>query len=185
MNDWKKFGESPEKQSKCYGPFKDTYGGAPGKGCNQCGVMGNSEIEAAQCESYFDEQTKSDVAYCSSQGADGYTDAGIWISWQSVESNQAVVDYGASVGVAGFFTFDTSMDSVTEKFKFHKAIKERMDNPQPTPTPRPTPTPTPVPTPTPSPSPGDSYKCVSNACVAAEGGVSQSICDAVCGSELV
>merc|ERR1712048_695233 len=61
MNDWQKFGESPEKQSKCYGPFKDTYGGAPGKGCNQCGVMMNSEIEAAQCENYFDEQTKSSL----------------------------------------------------------------------------------------------------------------------------
>jgi len=174
MNDWKKFGESPEKQSKCYGPFKDTYGGAPGKGCNQCGVMMNSEIEAAQCENYFDEQTKSDVAYCSSQGADGYTDAGIWISWQSVESNQAVVDYGASVGVAGFFTFDTSMDSTTDKYKFHKAIKERMDNPQPTPTPAPTPTPPP------SPGPVDAYKCVSNACVAAEGGVSLETCAAIC-----
>jgi len=43
--------------------------------------MMNSEIEIAQCENYVDEQTKSDAAYCSSQGADGYIDAEIRISW--------------------------------------------------------------------------------------------------------
>jgi len=46
----------------------------------------------------------------------------------------------------------------------------------------PAPTPTPVPTPTPTPSPADSYKCKSNQCVSAVGGVSKTICDAVCGT---
>lgn len=168
MSDWKKFGESPEKQSKCFGPFKDTYGGAPGKGCQQCGVMMNTEIEAAECENYFDNKTQSDIAYCTSSGADQYTAAGIWITWQSVASNQAVVDYGKSLGVAGFFTFDATMDG---KYKYHKAIRERMNNPHPTP----------APTPTPGPKPA-SFKCVDNACVAAEGGVPESICESVCGS---
>jgi len=80
MSGWKKFGESPEKQSSVV-RIKDTYGGASGKVCNQCEVMMNSEIEIAQCENYVDEQTKSDAAYCSSQGADGYIDAEIRISW--------------------------------------------------------------------------------------------------------
>merc|ERR1711918_244308 len=52
--------------------------------------------------------------------------------------------------------------------------KERMANPQPTPTPAPTPTPPP------SPGPVDAYKCISNACVAAEGGVSLDTCAAIC-----
>merc|ERR1712084_176558 len=91
----------------------------------------NSEIEAAigqsnGCENYFDETTQSDIAYCASEGADGYTESGVWISWQSVKSNEAVVDYGRNLGVAGFFTFDTSMDSHREKYKFHKAIEARM-----------------------------------------------------------
>ena len=210
MSDWQKFGETPEMQSKCFGPFKDTYGGAPGKGCQQCGVMMNSEIEAAigqgnGCDNYFDQQTQSDIAYCASGGADGYTEAGVWISWQGVQANEAVVDYGRSLGVGGFFTFDTSMDSQKEKYKFHKAIEARMNGPAPTPTP----------TPTPSPSPGNlfkcingqcegghstgvdesicrqictppaNYKCVNNACVQDASGVAKEICEAVCGSSFV
>merc|ERR1712150_20999 len=51
--------------------------------------------------------------------------------------------------------------------------------------PSPVPRPTPVPTPTPAPAPmpvEDSYKCVSNQCVSAAGGVSKAICQAVCGT---
>jgi len=173
MTDWQKFGQDPEKQSKCFGPFKDTYGAAPGKGCSQCGVMMISEIEAAACDNYYDQQTESDIAYCSSAGADGYTDAGVFVTYNGVKSNEAIVDYGKSLGVGGFFTFDTSMDSVTEKYKVHKAIKARMAAPSPPPSPRP-------PTPTPAPSPVDSYKCFNNACVASEGGVSQSVCESIC-----
>merc|ERR1712048_596798 len=98
--------------------------------------------------------------YCSSEGADGYTESGTFITWNGVRSNEVIVDYGKSLGVAGFFTFDTSMDSVTEKYKVHKAIAARMA----------------------APTPADSYKCVSNACVAQEGGVSKSVCESICGS---
>jgi len=215
MTDWQKFGGDPEKQSKCFGPFKDTYGGAPGKGCSQCGVMMISEIEAAACDNYYDKQTESDIAYCSSAGADGYTDAGVFITYNGVKSNEAIVDYGKSLGVGGFFTFDTSMDSVKEKFKVHKAIAARMAAPSPAPSPRPpTPAPSPVPEPTPAPSPSGTYrcvngectsgsggvdlntcqalctppstfKCVNNQCVAKAGGVAENICDAVCGSSVV
>merc|ERR1712071_92393 len=118
------------------------------------------------------------IAYCSSAGADGYTDAGVFITYNGVKSNEAIVDYGKSLGAGGFFTFDTSMDSVTEKFKVHKAIAARMAAPSPPPSPRP-------PTPTPAPSPVDSYKCIGDACVAHDGGVSLSICEAVCDSSLV
>merc|ERR1712166_1555268 len=174
MSDWQKFGEDPEIQGECFGPFKQTYGGAPGQGCSQCGVMMNSEIEAAigdgnGCDNYFDEVTQSDIAYCSSKGADGYTEEGVWVSWQSVKSNEAVVDYGKSLGVGGFFTFDTSMDSVKEKFKFHKAIEARMSGPSPTPTPSPT------------PSPSDSFRCTDNQCVASSGGLPLETCNALCG----
>ena len=45
----------------------------------------NSEIEAAVgdgngCDNYYDKQAESDIAYCSSIGADGYTEAGICIA---------------------------------------------------------------------------------------------------------
>jgi len=173
LDNWQVMGGPSQKQGKCFGPFKDTYGAKPGKGCNQCGVMMFSEIEAAACESHFDEVTQSDIAYCSQAGQDGYTEAGTWITYQSVKANEAAVDYGRSLGLGGFFTFDTSMDSVKEKYKLHKAIEARMSGP--------TPAPTPVPTPSPSPSPSGKFKCVSNQCVSSSsGGVSKDICDAIC-----
>merc|ERR1712048_555965 len=100
--------------------------------------------------------TQSDVAYCSQAGQDGYTEAGTWITYHSVKANEAAVDYGRSLGLAGFFTFDTSMDSIKEKYKLHKAIEARMSGPVPSPTP------TPTPTPSPSPSPSGKFRCVSN-----------------------
>merc|ERR1712019_6310 len=39
LDNWQVMGGPSQKQSKCFGPFKDTYGAKPGKGCNQCGVM--------------------------------------------------------------------------------------------------------------------------------------------------
>lgn len=47
----------------------------------------------------------------------------------------------------------------------------------------PSPTP-PAPTPAPTPS-GDSFKCVSNQCVAGAGGVPKATCEAICGSAVV
>jgi len=209
MDNWQEFGAKGEVQGKCCGDLKSTYGAAPGKACAQCGVMMYSEIEAAigdsnACETTYDKDTESDVAYCASEGADGYTAAGVWITYQGQQANEAVVDYVKKLGLGGVFTFDTSMDSLSPKYKLHQAISDRMQGP--------TPTPTPSPSPSPSPSSGfkctnnmctasaiggvdldtcnsicgdGTFKCVANQCVAASGGVSKDICGAVCGGETV
>lgn len=162
FSDWQKFGAPAEKQGSCYGPFKETYGAAPGKGSRACGIMMLSEIEAAigsgngGCETYHDTATQSDIAYCTSTGADQYTAAGTWITYQGQESTEAVVDYGKKLGLGGFFTFDTSMDSVSPKFKVHNAILKRMAGDAPAPTPGPTPPSPPSPTPPAPPGPGPS-----------------------------
>merc|ERR1712087_492953 len=77
------------------------------------------------------------------------------ITYQGQESTEAVVDYGKKLGLGGFFTFDTSMDSLSPKFKLHHAIVARMAGKTPTPAPGPIPpTPTPPgPRPAPTPSP--------------------------------
>ena len=172
LDSWQQFGQTAEIQGKCCGPFKNTYGAAPGNACQQCGVMMYSEILAAigsgnGCETFHDEATVSDIAYCATAGADGYTSAGTWITYQGEESNMALIDYMKSMKLAGAFTFDTSMDLLSPKFQLHKAISDRMAG---------TPTPT-----TPGPAPTDSYRCVGGACVAAAGGVSKSTCESICG----
>ena len=70
-----------------------------------------SEIEAAiagGCETSHDAVTVSDIAYCKNTG--------IWIAYQGQESIEAVVNYGKQLGLAGYFAWDTSMDSVTSKY---------------------------------------------------------------------
>merc|ERR1711907_848788 len=121
-----------------------------------------SEIQAANCEDYHDPTTVSDIAYCRSAGSDGNTEAGTWISYQGQASTEAVVDYGKALGLGGYFTFDTSMDSTTEKYKLHKAIKARMGG-----------------SPGPSP-PASSYKCVGGQCVTSEGGIDKVTCESMC-----
>jgi len=161
FDDWQTFGADPDMQGSCYGPFKDTYGGAPGAGSRQCGTLMLSEIEAAidgGCETFHEPVTQTDIAYCKSGVQPA---AGTWITYQGQETTEAVVDYGKKLGVGGFFTWDTSMDSLNPKYKLHNAIVNRMagDTPSPTPSPSPpapspSPSPTPpVPTPTPPPAP--------------------------------
>merc|ERR1712157_274267 len=100
-----------------------------------------------------------------------------------VKANEAAVDWGRSLGLGGFFTFDTSMDSTKEKYKFHKAIEARMSGPvPPSPTPQP-PAPTPKPPPTPAPTPVDAYRCTNNQCVADSAGVPLETCNALCGGD--
>merc|ERR1712025_1238380 len=63
-DDWKTWGGVAEVQGECCGPFKATYGAKFGKGCQQCGTMMYSEVEAAQPQDkYHDSVTKSDIAY--------------------------------------------------------------------------------------------------------------------------
>lgn len=180
MSDWQKFGGQGSVQGQCCGPFKSTYGGKPGQGCSQCGVMMYSEILAAGCETQYDDETKSDIAYCSSAGKDGYTEAGTWITYNGKKSIHEITAYAMEKGLAGVFVFDTSMDSIAgtngESFELMNQIADDLAGGSPAPSPSPTPSPTP----SPSPSPASTYKCVSGQCVAAAGGIDKATCDAVC-----
>lgn len=178
LDNWQIFGQKGDVQGKCCGPFKNTYGAAPGKACSQCGVMMYSEIQAALgdgngCTTFHDADTASDIAYCASEGSDSYTAAGTWITYQGIDANNALVDYVKSLGLAGVFTFDTSMDTLSPKYQAHKAISARLAGP--------TPAPSPVP-PTPSPVPSGKYRCSSNQCVpSTDSGVDLGTCNAICG----
>jgi chitinase len=113
-DDWKTWGGEAKVQGECCGPFKATYGGKFGKGCQQCGTMMYSEMQAAKPQDqYYDPVTKSDIAYWSSAGADSHTEKGIWLSYNSVESVKTITQYALDQGLAGVFIFDTSMDSMS------------------------------------------------------------------------
>jgi len=178
MSNWQQFAGVGEIQGECCGPFKQTYGAKPGKACAQCGVMMYSEILAAGCDTTFDDETKSDIMYCSSAGNDGYTEAGTWITYNSLESIEGITQYAMDNGLAGVFAFDTSMDTIADganggfSFKLMNAMADTLEG-------------GPAPGPSPGPSPSDTFKCVNSQCVAAEGGVSQETCAMICGSELV
>jgi chitinase len=112
-DDWKTWGGVAQVQGKCCGPFKSTYGGMYGKGCQQCGTLMYSELQAAKAQDkYFDPVTHSDIAYFSSAGADSHTDKGIWLSYNDVQSVTDIVNYAKKLNLAGVFIFDTSMDSM-------------------------------------------------------------------------
>jgi len=117
-DEWKTWGGVAQLQSKCCGPFKDTYGALYGKGCQQCGTMMYSEMQAAKpTDKYFDPVTHSDIAYFSSAGADSHTEKGTWLSYNDVQSVTDIVNYAKKMNLAGVFIFDTSMDSM-ENGKF-------------------------------------------------------------------
>jgi len=112
-DEWKTWGGVAQLQSKCCGPFKDTYGALYGKGCQQCGTMMYSETEAAKpTDKYFDPVTHSDIAYFSSAGSDSHTEKGTWLSYNDVQSVTDIVNYAKKMNLAGVFIFDTSMDSM-------------------------------------------------------------------------
>lgn len=174
MSDWQKFGGKGAVQGQCCGPFKSTFGAKPGKGCSQCGVMMYSEILAAGCSNQYDNETKSDVMYCSSAGKDGYTEAGTWITYNGKQSIHEITQYSMDKGLAGVFVFDTSMDTVAsangESFELMNQIAKDLAGGSPGPSP----------SPSPSPSPGSTYKCHGGQCVAAAGGIDKATCEAVC-----
>merc|ERR1712072_1433157 len=157
MSGWQNFGGQGQIQGECCGPFKQTYAGKPGKVCSQCGVMMYSEILAAGCTSQYDDETKSDIAYCSSAGQDGYTEAGTWITYNGKQSIHEITEYAMDKGLAGVFVFDTSMDTVAgangESLELMNQIADDLAGGSPGP----------------SPGPPSAYKCVSGQCVAAEG----------------
>lgn len=113
-DDWKTWGGVAQVQGECCGPFKQTYGAKFGKGCQQCGTMMYSELQAAKAQdTYYDTVTKSDIAYFSSAGADSHTEKGTWLSYNGVDSVKAITQYAVDLGLAGVFVFDTSMDSMS------------------------------------------------------------------------
>jgi chitinase len=172
MSEWQNFGGKGQVQGQCCGPFKSTFGGKPGKGCAQCGVMMYSEIQAAACDTQYDDQTKSDIAYCSSAGKDSYTEAGTWISYNGKKSIHEITEYTMDKGLAGVFIFDTSMDTVAgangESFELMNQIADDLAGSSPAP----------------GPGPASTYKCVGGQCVTAAGGLDKTTCEAVCGSTL-
>merc|ERR1711939_1187935 len=99
---------------------------------------------------------KSDVMYCASAGKDGYTEAGTWVTYNSLESIEGITQYAIDLGLAGVFAFDSSMDTIADganggfSFKLMNAMADKLENAGPSPTPSPSPSPTPSPTPSPS-----------------------------------
>jgi chitinase len=112
-NNWQKFGNSGIKQNACCGPFQDTYGAKYGKGCNMCGTMMYSEVQFGQPSTFYDTTSESMIGFWNTQGADGWTAPGTWISYNDPRSCQAIVNFAKTKGLAGVFVFDSSMDTVT------------------------------------------------------------------------
>merc|ERR1712048_246824 len=180
MSDWQKFGGTGSIQGECCGPFKQTYGAKPGPACQQCGVYMYSEILAAGCDTMYDDETESDVMYCSSAGKDSYTEAGTWITYNGKKSIAAVTNYSIANNLGGLFIFDTSMDTVSQGGQFSFELMNQMADQLDAATPSPVPPP-PTPTPTPSPTPaGSKFRCVDGQCVAGESGVDKDTCDSIC-----
>jgi len=111
-SDWQHFAVTGKIQGTCCGPFKDTYGAQPGKGSSLCGTMMYSEIQAAKPTTFYDTKTESTIGYWPAQGADGYTAAGTWLSYNDPKSVTALTKYGMDNNLAGVFIFDTSMDGI-------------------------------------------------------------------------
>ena len=109
---WKKFGLEATVQNACCGPWGLTYGAAAGSGCQLCGTMMFSEIRAAGCSSFLDEETFSHISYCEEDSADGHTKAGTWISWNDYASLMMMFKWGAYKKLRGVFIFDTSQDTL-------------------------------------------------------------------------
>lgn len=129
-DDWKTWGGEAVIQGKCCGPFKSTYGALWGKGCQQCGTMMYSEMQLAQATmQYYDNVTKSNIAYWADAGADDHTEKGTWLTYNGVESVEAITQYAIDMGLKGVFIFDTSMDSMDNgqfTYKLTKAIAAKL-----------------------------------------------------------
>jgi len=111
LSNWQHYGVSGKVQGTCCGTFKQTYGAQPGKGCSLCGTMMYSEIQQAKPTTVYDKKTETVIGYWPQQGADGYTAAGTWVTYNDVQSVTAITKYGVANKLDGAFAFDTSMDS--------------------------------------------------------------------------
>ena len=110
---WKGFGQPALVQGKCCGPLTGAGGAAPGLGDYTCGTyMVNEILAAAPQLTATDVETMSTVSYFNATGADGYTDAGVWVSWNDETSMNAMVAFAKALGLSGVFTFDSGMDTL-------------------------------------------------------------------------
>jgi len=109
---WQKFGNQGSIQGECCGPFQQTYGAKYGKGCNMCGTMMYSEVQAGKPTYYYDTTSQSAIGFWSAMGADGWTEPGTWISYNDPTSVAAITNWAKAQGLSGVFAFDTSMDSI-------------------------------------------------------------------------
>lgn len=126
---WQRYGQTPQIQGQCCGPFASTYGAKPGLGASQCGTMMYSELVAAlgsggAAATYYSNETACDIAYFSAQGADGYTAPGTWVTYNGPQSVAAIAAYAKDLGLAGVFTFDASMD--TAAYELTNAIAAQL-----------------------------------------------------------
>jgi chitinase len=112
-SNWQKFGNTGTIQGECCGPFVNTYGAKYGKGCNMCGTMMYSEVQAAQPTYYYDSTSQSAIGFWNTMGADGWTEPGTWISYNDPTSVAAITNWAKTQGLSGVFVFDTSMDSIS------------------------------------------------------------------------
>lgn len=173
MPSWQSFGANGSVQGECCGPFGQTYGAKPGKGSQLCGTYMYNELQAAGGERFYDDTSKSDIAYFSSAGSDGYTEAGTWVSFNDKKSIAAITAYAKNKSLAGVFIFDTSMDTIKDgawTFELSHQIADDCHSVKPSP---PSPTP-PSPAPGPSPSPPTPAGCP---------GGSLTACMALCPSD--
>ena len=158
---WQSFGHKGEVQGSCCGPFKQTYGAQPGPGCQMCGLYMYSEILAAGGETYYDNATQSSIMFFPTEGKDGYTAKGTWISYNDETSVKAITEYAEKMGIRGVFAFDTSQD--TKDYKLMNLIADTIGGHGPNTPPTPSPGPGPAPPGPPTPSPPGGGHCVGKA----------------------
>jgi GH18 family chitinase len=109
---WNGFGAQAQNSGLCCGPLKSTFGGVPGQNTEQCGTFMYSEIVAAGAQlDALNNETMSDVAYFTAQGADGYTPAGTWVTYTGPRSAALLAKYAVDNQLGSAFTFDCSMDT--------------------------------------------------------------------------
>jgi len=111
-SDFCKFGLKATNQGQCCGPFASTMGAKYGKYSELCGTYMYSEIQAAGFQTCFNNDTMSNIGYAVSP-KDGYTEAGVWISYQGPDTVSAIIDFAKSKNLGGAFAFDISMDSMS------------------------------------------------------------------------
>jgi len=106
-SNWQSYGLTGQLQNECCGVFKATYGAEPGVGSQQCGLLMTSEIQnlLGGLSGYLDPVSQTMIGYQSSQG--------VWVSFDNAQSFTVKANYVKNNNLAGIFTFDSSMDTMS------------------------------------------------------------------------